>query len=123
MLQLAAQSASAFLLSLTLLSPLALVNALPYPNGTIHISEDSSSSFWNQGSKLGAAWPDGDASYLSNLRGINKYVLHTGLFSLFLIRRLECIHGLNLVLEKPPNLVLLVFLNYGDGGMQLRSKR
>jgi len=53
----------------TLLLPL-LANAHPTPSN--NVSTRSVDAFWAQGSKLGLAWADGDASYLSNLEGVNK---------------------------------------------------
>jgi hypothetical protein len=66
-----ALAAFAFLLSFPLFDLPLAVNA-----GLVtSLSKKSDDSFWNQGSKLGLAWPDGNAPYLKNLKGINKYVL------------------------------------------------
>lgn len=78
---------STLFLSFSLLSSTALlVNANAIPLTRVHTSHNSTASilhgrdnnnidtFWYQGSKLGAAWPDGDDSALSKLKGINKYV-------------------------------------------------
>jgi len=55
----------------TLLLPLS--NALPSRNPrSVSNSSNSVDAFWHSGSKLGVAWADGGASYLSNLKGINK---------------------------------------------------
>jgi len=77
MLSPAARAASSFLLSFTLLTPsfTLLAEAIPHLGTTAALEERSSDnidSFWYQGSKLGLAWPDGDASYLNKLKGVNK---------------------------------------------------
>lgn len=73
---LSARAISTFFASLALFSPsiTLLANAVPRPEGSSLSRRDDSNNdaFWYQGSKLGACWPDGDAPYLKNLKGINK---------------------------------------------------